>query len=143
MIEQKLESTITECPHCQTRFRVTDLQLKAAAGRVRCGSCLNVFQGARHVVPAHVPEPAPRRTATVRHLYGGHEERPPEPDEPPQAIDARDTADAAAPFGKEKGKEEGKEEGEEKGEETSAPEAAESATATAESPPMEVPKALK
>ena len=131
MIEQKLESMITECPHCQTRFRVTDFQLNAAAGRVRCGSCLNVFQGARHMVPAHVSEPAPRRRATVRHLYGGHEERPPEPDEPPQAVGARDAADAAVSVGNDHG------------EESSAPGAAETATATGESPPMEVPKALK
>lgn len=131
MIEQKLESMITECPHCQTRFRVTDLQLNAAAGRVRCGSCLNVFQGARHMVPAHVPEPAPRRMATVRHLYGGHEERRPEPDEPPQPIGARYAADAAVP------------DGNDKAEQTSAPETAEPAPASAESPAMEVPKALK
>jgi predicted Zn finger-like uncharacterized protein len=99
MIEQKLESMITECPHCQTRFRVTDVQLEAAAGRVRCGSCLNVFQGARHMVPARVPEPAPRRTATVRHLYGGHEAQPPsaEPDESSQVTGARDAAGPPPP----------------------------------------------
>ncbi len=33
----------TRCPACGTRFRVTDTQLEAAGGRVRCGSCLEVF----------------------------------------------------------------------------------------------------
>lgn len=39
------EPLITQCPRCQTRFRVTAEQLEAAAGRVRCGACLAVFQG--------------------------------------------------------------------------------------------------
>lgn len=33
----------TRCPDCQTTFRVTPEQLKARAGRVRCGQCQNVF----------------------------------------------------------------------------------------------------
>ena len=36
---------ITECPSCQTRFRVTVEQLAVAHGRVRCGACLAVFDG--------------------------------------------------------------------------------------------------
>ena len=36
---------VTECPHCDTRFRVTDSQLALADGRVRCGACLTVFAG--------------------------------------------------------------------------------------------------
>ncbi|WP_422460860.1 MULTISPECIES: DUF3426 domain-containing protein [unclassified Endozoicomonas] len=35
-------SSVT-CPHCQTIFRITHAQLKAAWGSVRCGSCLQVF----------------------------------------------------------------------------------------------------
>ncbi|MBO9480138.1 MULTISPECIES: DUF3426 domain-containing protein [Gammaproteobacteria] len=35
-------SSVT-CPHCQTIFRITHAQLKAARGSVRCGSCLQVF----------------------------------------------------------------------------------------------------
>lgn len=34
---------VTECPACTTRFQVTDGQLKIASGKVRCGSCLEVF----------------------------------------------------------------------------------------------------
>lgn len=34
---------VTSCPHCKTSFRITQAQLKAANGSVRCGSCLQVF----------------------------------------------------------------------------------------------------
>lgn len=33
----------TQCPECQTTFRVTAAMLKAAQGRVRCGRCSQVF----------------------------------------------------------------------------------------------------
>lgn len=39
---------ITRCPSCQVAFRVTPAQLKAAAGKVRCGACLNVFMAEEH-----------------------------------------------------------------------------------------------
>ncbi len=33
----------TQCPHCDTTFRVTETQLQAADGFVRCGICNEVF----------------------------------------------------------------------------------------------------
>ena len=33
----------TQCPQCQTTFRVSAAMLKAAQGRVRCGRCTTVF----------------------------------------------------------------------------------------------------
>jgi len=33
----------TQCPHCDTKFRVTETQLQAADGFVRCGVCSEVF----------------------------------------------------------------------------------------------------
>ena len=33
----------TQCPHCKTRFKVTQQQLDIAKGRVRCGSCMQIF----------------------------------------------------------------------------------------------------
>jgi len=53
------DNLATQCPHCQTRFRITRTQLDAARGAVRCGSCLQVFNAARHLIerPAF-PEPA-------------------------------------------------------------------------------------
>jgi len=43
----------TQCPNCQTRFRVTDEQLGIAKGKVRCGNCMSVFNAIEHqVIPA-------------------------------------------------------------------------------------------
>jgi predicted Zn finger-like uncharacterized protein len=33
----------TQCPHCDTKFRVTEAQVQAADGFVRCGVCSEVF----------------------------------------------------------------------------------------------------
>lgn len=44
----------TQCPHCQTTFRVANDQLKLRAGLVRCGACREVFNGIEHLVrPDH------------------------------------------------------------------------------------------
>ncbi|WP_374439406.1 DUF3426 domain-containing protein [Pseudomonas panipatensis] len=57
------ESFITQCPHCQTSFRVNQAQLGAANGAVRCGACLKVFnapqhmQGTRSASPSSPSEP--------------------------------------------------------------------------------------
>ncbi len=83
------DSFVTQCPHCQTSFRVSHTQLSVARGVVRCGSCLQVFNAAKQlleqragkeavtpVAPAIV-EPAPVTEAPVV-------ARPPEPIEPPE-----------------------------------------------------------
>ncbi|WP_348749054.1 DUF3426 domain-containing protein [Pseudomonas rhodesiae] len=54
------DSFVTQCPHCQTRFRVNHAQLSVARGVVRCGSCLQVFNAARQLLEqraAHAPAP--------------------------------------------------------------------------------------
>ena len=33
----------TQCPHCETKFRVTETQIQVADGFVRCGVCKEVF----------------------------------------------------------------------------------------------------
>ncbi|KRP64448.1 DUF3426 domain-containing protein [Pseudomonas orientalis] len=62
------DSFVTQCPHCQSRFRVNHAQLNVARGVVRCGSCLQVFNAARQLLeqraqmqPEQTPalEPAP------------------------------------------------------------------------------------
>lgn len=45
----------TRCPNCQTTFRVSNEQLKAAGGKVRCGHCTHVFN-ALFCLVAKVPE---------------------------------------------------------------------------------------
>ena len=48
MIEEN--TIITCCPACQTRFKVTQGQLKIADNTVRCGSCLAVFSAIEHQI---------------------------------------------------------------------------------------------
>lgn len=47
-----MSSRVTQCPKCQTSFRVTDAQLEIASGSVRCGSCLHIFNALEHPVTA-------------------------------------------------------------------------------------------
>jgi predicted Zn finger-like uncharacterized protein len=67
-------SMATQCPSCDTTFRVTPQQLQAQHGMVRCGRCATVFDGFKAlatlpeaVTPeTAVPEPAaPIATAPV------------------------------------------------------------------------------
>ncbi|MDH0647602.1 zinc-ribbon domain-containing protein [Pseudomonas sp. GD03858] len=44
------DSFVTQCPHCQTSFRVTHHQLSLARGVVRCGNCLQVFNAAKQLL---------------------------------------------------------------------------------------------
>ncbi|WP_339486790.1 DUF3426 domain-containing protein [Pseudomonas sp. EL_65y_Pfl2_R95] len=59
------ESFVTQCPQCQTSFRVNTTQLGAAHGAVRCGACLNVFNAAKqlqqqgHVITPAASKPLP------------------------------------------------------------------------------------
>ncbi|CAI3810191.1 hypothetical protein GLGCALEP_05886 [Pseudomonas sp. MM221] len=59
------DSFVTQCPHCQTSFRVTHHQLSVARGVVRCGHCLQVFNAAKQLLEQNrasapeVPVPAP------------------------------------------------------------------------------------
>lgn len=40
---------ITRCPKCATAFRISAENLKSAKGKVRCGSCLDVFDANHHI----------------------------------------------------------------------------------------------
>ncbi|MDQ0650940.1 DUF3426 domain-containing protein [Pseudomonas cedrina] len=53
------DSFVTQCPHCQARFRVNHAQLSVARGVVRCGSCLQVFNAARQLLQQRGQAPAP------------------------------------------------------------------------------------
>jgi predicted Zn finger-like uncharacterized protein len=60
-------SWITRCPSCGTRFRVTDEQLQAGSGQVRCGICLAVFDAHRELAEPRAPAasaPAPGEPAS-------------------------------------------------------------------------------
>ena len=43
---------ITRCPRCDTAFRVTENQLQAREGQVRCGRCHSVFDARAALVPS-------------------------------------------------------------------------------------------
>jgi predicted Zn finger-like uncharacterized protein len=49
----------TQCPHCQTRFRVASDQLKLRGGIVRCGSCQRIFDGSAHLIELDAPPATP------------------------------------------------------------------------------------
>jgi predicted Zn finger-like uncharacterized protein len=40
----------TQCPHCQTVYRVTAAHLNIAQGHVRCSHCFNVFNATNYLV---------------------------------------------------------------------------------------------
>ena len=74
------DSFVTQCPHCQTSFRVSHAQLSVARGVVRCGSCLQVFNAARQLL-----EQAGKEAPVATPLPPVQPEEPVEPS-PPRAI---------------------------------------------------------
>ena len=54
-----MPSFLTQCPHCLTPFRVTETQLEAADGMVRCGACLGIFSAtSNRITLKQTPEEA-------------------------------------------------------------------------------------
>ena len=43
MNETRSSAIHTQCPHCNTIFKINDIQLNALEGKVRCGYCYRVF----------------------------------------------------------------------------------------------------
>lgn len=54
-------SQLTQCPHCKASFKVTEEQLNAANGRVRCGACLNIFDAIAYQISAQAPSSSPKQ----------------------------------------------------------------------------------
>lgn len=52
-------SLLTRCTHCHTVFRITAEQLQAHGGKVRCGRCLQIFDGMVALAPDAPVVPAP------------------------------------------------------------------------------------
>lgn len=79
---------ITQCPKCGTSFRVTESQLSAAKGAVRCGACLHVFNAIKHskgpapveAAASSAPDPATPPQKPVTEISSNAAE--PENDEP-------------------------------------------------------------
>lgn len=51
-------SLLTRCAHCHTVFRITPEQLQTHGGQVRCGRCMQVFNGLAALVPDMPATPA-------------------------------------------------------------------------------------
>lgn len=58
---------VTSCPHCKTSFRITQAQLRAANGSVRCGSCLQVFDANPGVDDKKPPKSEETTAITIPH----------------------------------------------------------------------------
>lgn len=64
-----MDHRITQCPRCGTSFRVTEAHLAVAAGAVRCGSCLHIFNARDHWADAAPPAPAkPEKPLAAKQL---------------------------------------------------------------------------
>lgn len=53
----------TQCPQCETRFKITQAQLEAHHGLVRCGRCQTVFNAVERL--QNGSPPAPKETASA------------------------------------------------------------------------------
>ena len=51
-----MTDSVTQCPHCHTRFHLGLHQLEAAHGIVRCGNCRTLFKAAQPVLPSETAQ---------------------------------------------------------------------------------------
>lgn len=61
-LRKKTVSMMTRCPNCGTAFRVTEQQLGARAGKVRCGRCDTLFDAHATLSSDPASRPLPDRT---------------------------------------------------------------------------------
>ena len=81
-------SLVTRCPRCTTLFRVTPAQLQVRAGKVRCGRCMQVFDGFGGLGVEHGSPPGER--LDVLEAIKGR-------DASPETAPARESAAAGSP----------------------------------------------
>ncbi|MFC7299175.1 DUF3426 domain-containing protein [Herminiimonas aquatilis] len=88
----------TQCPHCQTTFRVVHDQLKLRAGLVRCGHCKEIFNGIEHLLPPPDAEPADSTASAVEPAFAatGLSDSPPDKTAEEQSL-VTTALDAASP----------------------------------------------
>lgn len=60
------DSQLTQCPHCKASFKVSEEQLNAANGRVRCGACLNIFDAIAYQLSPASPSSETKESKTFR-----------------------------------------------------------------------------
>ena len=67
---------LTQCPNCETTFRVTSEILRVAQGQVRCGRCQTQFNALQRLIEERAPttpEPAQTRPVTTAATAGAEE----------------------------------------------------------------------
>jgi predicted Zn finger-like uncharacterized protein len=73
-LREQTPAMITRCPTCGTAFRVTEQQLGARAGQVRCGRCDTLFDAVAALSPDPVTrprdQPPPPTTGSMAVLLG-------------------------------------------------------------------------
>jgi len=84
----------TQCPHCQTTFRVAHDQLKLRAGLVRCGACKQIFNGIENLLRPEDVKPT-SESASEPQPPAPPSESPAVPDIPMQAVPAIVPGDSA------------------------------------------------
>jgi len=61
---------VTQCPACESTFNTNSRVLAAAAGKVRCGACLNVFEAIDHFL---IPEEADEASHQDESVFVGND----------------------------------------------------------------------
>ncbi|ARU55063.1 zinc-ribbon protein [Oleiphilus messinensis] len=61
------EHYLTQCPNCGATFKLQEKHLNAAGGKVRCGSCMKVFNARDHLLTT-TSSPTPQTAATEQPL---------------------------------------------------------------------------
>lgn len=85
----------TQCPHCQTCFRISEAHLKVADGKVRCGSCQEVFDATECLFKTL----SDREPITDFRKPSPPPAAPPPPPEPTPQPSVEDHVEIAAPAG--------------------------------------------
>lgn len=76
---------ITQCPYCDTRFRITATQLEAAGGKARCSRCHKVFNARQYLQDSRVAHGRSGREPALETAM--RPAPPPVPESPPPPAD--------------------------------------------------------
>lgn len=88
-----MSSFITQCPHCETSFNITQAQLKLAKGKVRCGFCLQIFSALEQQLFFDEDEIQDFTSEDVNNSYGDNYTQASEPEDADDIIDEESSVD--------------------------------------------------
>ena len=87
----------TECPECHTYFKITPEQLKAAEGKVRCGSCNHVFNALTNLAEKASPS-TPKNSPPAQSTTPQESVAAPTFDEPQDPVHTKDEPESIVAF---------------------------------------------